>query len=155
MGVTESPRGRPAPLVQLGRCCYRRDDGALSGLLRRHRTIVRVCVDGRAADRSFDLLVSLYAGFISERCTDHLRVGGTLLVNPSHGDAAMASIDPRYQLTGVVVSRNGDYSIVRSGLGDYLIPKKPQIVTVEGLHESGRGIGYTTSPFAYLFTRIS
>ena len=47
------------------------------------------------AGESFDLLVSLYAGFVSEHCTDHLRIGGTLLVNPSHGDAAMASIDPR------------------------------------------------------------
>lgn len=42
----------------------------------------------------FDLLVSLYAGFISEHCTQHLRVGGMLLVNASHGDVAMASIDP-------------------------------------------------------------
>ena len=44
-------------------------------------------------NESFDLLVSLYAGFVSEHCTRHLRVGGTLLVGPSHGDAAMASID--------------------------------------------------------------
>jgi len=55
-----------------------------------------------ATDESFDLLVSLYAGFVCEHCTDHLRVGGTLLVNPSHGDAAMASIDARYELTGVI-----------------------------------------------------
>ena len=41
-------------------------------------------------DGEFDLLISLYAGFVSEACTRHLRVGGTLLVNPSHGDAAMA-----------------------------------------------------------------
>ncbi|RZV47206.1 MAG: hypothetical protein EX267_01720 [Acidimicrobiia bacterium] len=54
---------------------------------------------------SFDLLVSLYAGFVSEHCTDYLKVGGTLLVNPSHGDVAMASIDPRYELSGVVTSR--------------------------------------------------
>ena len=59
-------------------------------------------------DESFDLLVSLYAGFVSEHCTNHLRVGGTLLVNPSHGDAAMASIDPRYELTGVVTGSKGD-----------------------------------------------
>ena len=48
-------------------------------------------------EQSFDLLVSLYAGFISEHCTKYLRIGGSLLVNPSHGDAAMASIDPRYR----------------------------------------------------------
>lgn len=103
----------------------------------------------------FDLLVSLYAGFISEHCTQHLRVGGTLLVNPSHGDAAMASIDPRYELAGVVISRDGDYRIDTSGLDRYLIPKKPQAITVDGLHASNRGIGYTTSPFAYVFTRVS
>jgi hypothetical protein len=51
-------------------------------------------------EHSFDLLVSLYAGFISEHCTDHLKIGGTLLAKPSHGDAAMASVDPRYQLSG-------------------------------------------------------
>ena len=103
----------------------------------------------------FDLLVSLYAGFISEHCTEHLRVGGTLLVNPSHGDVAMASIDPRYELAGVVVSRAGDYRIATTDLDAYLVPKKPQAVTVDSLHATNRGIGYTTSPFAYLFTRIA
>ncbi|TFH20289.1 MAG: hypothetical protein E4H05_02675 [Acidimicrobiales bacterium] len=37
-------------------------------------------------DGEFDLLISLYAGFVSEACTRYLRIGGTLLVNPSHGD---------------------------------------------------------------------
>jgi hypothetical protein len=103
----------------------------------------------------FDLLVSLYAGFISEHCTHHLRIGGTLLVNPSHGDAAMASIDPRYELSAVIISCDGNYKIDSTGLDGYLIPKKQQTVTIAGLHKSGRGIGYTKSPFAYLFTRIA
>lgn len=106
-------------------------------------------------DEHFDLLVSLYAGFISEHCTQHLRVGGTLLVNPSHGDAAMASIDPRYRLSGVVISRDGNYRVDTTGLDTYLIPKKPREVTIDDLHDSGRGIGYTKSPFAYLFERVS
>ncbi len=102
---------------------------------------------------SFDLLVSLYAGFISEHCTDYLRVGGTLLVNPSHGDAAMASIDPRYELAGVVDSREGNYRVRTDALDDYLIPKNDQAITVDSLHSSGRGIAYTRPAFAYLFTR--
>ncbi len=106
-------------------------------------------------DEHFDLLVSLYAGFVSEHCTRHLRIGGTLLVNPSHGDTAMASIDPRYELAGIVTSRHGEYQVSNSDLDTYLIPKKPQSITVDGLHEAGRGIGYTKSPFAYLFTRIA
>ncbi|MEZ5382918.1 MAG: class I SAM-dependent methyltransferase [Microthrixaceae bacterium] len=106
-------------------------------------------------EEHFDLLVSLYGGFISEHCTQHLRIGGTLLVNASHGDAAMASIDPRYRLSGTIHARSGGYRVDTSQLDTYLIPKKPQVVTRESLHEAGRGIGYTRSPFAYLFTRVS
>ena len=106
-------------------------------------------------DDHFDLLVSLYAGFISEHCTQHLKIGGTLLVNPSHGDAAMASIDPRYQLAGVIKSSSGNYRVDTNDLDTYLIPKKPLPITAETLHQSFRGIGYTKSPFAYLFTRIA
>ncbi len=102
---------------------------------------------------SFDLLVSLYAGFVSEACTEYLRVGGTLLVNPSHGDAAMASIDPRYRLAAVVKARSGTYRIAADRLENHLVPKKPIEITPAMLHERGRGIAYTTAPFAYLFQR--
>lgn len=102
----------------------------------------------------FDLLVSLYAGYISEHCTDHLKVGGILLVNPSHGDAAMASIDPRYELFGVVISRDGDYKVHTANLDGYLVPKKAVEVTKEMLHKTGRGIAYRKSAFAYLFKRL-
>lgn len=104
-------------------------------------------------NKGFDLLVSLYAGFVSEHCTKHLAIGGTLLVNPSHGDAAMASIDQRYELTGIVESNGGGYQVGTDELDTYLIPKKGQAISIESLHASGRGIGYTRSPFAYLFTR--
>lgn len=102
---------------------------------------------------SVDLLVSLYAGFVSEHCTDLLAPGGTLLVNPSHGDAAMASIDPRYQFSRVVIASGDDYRVDTEDLDTYLVPKQPQPITVDSLHQSGRGIGYTRSPFAYLFTK--
>jgi len=103
------------------------------------------------ADQSVGLLVSLYAGFVSEYCTRYLHPGGWLLVNPSHGDVAMASIDPRYHLAAVVNARSGDYKVTDRGLDSYLIPKRPIDVTPELLHERGRGIAYTKSPFAYLF----
>jgi len=104
-------------------------------------------------DEEFDLLVSLYAGFVSEACTRYLRVGGTLLVAPSHGDAALASIDGRYDLSGVVTARSGEYGVRTEGLDTYLIPKKSVAITPALLHQQQRGIAYTKSPFAYLFTR--
>ncbi len=102
---------------------------------------------------TFDLLISLYAGFVSEHCTRYLRVGGHLLVNSSHGDAAMASIDPRYRLVAVVMSRSSEYAVSTRELGSYLVPKSPEPVTRERLHDTGRGIAYTRSPFAYVFER--
>ena len=104
---------------------------------------------------AFDLLISLYAGFVSEHCTKHLRVGGYLLANPSHGDVAMASIDPRYRFWGVVVSRSGRYAVQTENLETYLIPKREVEITVERLHDIGRGVAYTKSPFAYLFQRVA
>ena len=104
---------------------------------------------------SFDLLVSLYAGFVSEACTEYLRVGGVLLVAPSNGDTAMASIDSRYELSGVVISRSGSYRVRTDSLGTYLTPKNPLTITSDFLHEHRRGVAYTKSPFAYLFARTS
>lgn len=105
-------------------------------------------------DESFDLLISLYAGFISEHCTRYLKKGGSFLVNPSHGDAAMASIDSRYELSGVFASHAGGYTVRTIGLDKYLVPKKSIEITPEFLHKHGRGISYTRSAFAYLFKRI-
>jgi len=103
-------------------------------------------------EQSFDLLLSLYGGFICEPCTRFLKIGGHFLVNPSHGDAAIASIDNRYELEAVVLSKSG-YQIRTSGLDQYLIPKRPKELNAEVIHHLGRGIGYTKSAFAYLFKR--
>ncbi|NNF63198.1 MAG: hypothetical protein HKN07_02990 [Acidimicrobiia bacterium] len=104
---------------------------------------------------AFDLLISLYAGFVSEYCSQHLRIGGVLLVNPSHGDAALASIDPRFELCGVVLHRSGAYRVSTDALDSYFEPKKPITITRSAVLQLGRGIGYTRSAFAYLFRRVS
>lgn len=103
---------------------------------------------------SFDLLISLYAGFISEACGHLLRIGGMLLANASHGDAALAALDPRFKLYAVINSANGRYSVTDQNLDSYMVPKKPQTITRDSLLKSCRGIAYTKSPFAYLFRRV-
>ena len=52
-------------------------------------------------EASFDLLISLNAGFISQAAKRFLRPGGLLLVNDGHYDARRAWVDPDYQLRGV------------------------------------------------------
>lgn len=103
----------------------------------------------------YDLLISQYAGFVSMYCTHYLKIGGLLLANNSHGDASMASIDPRYELVGVINHRGEKFSVKSNQLADYLIPKSGRPVIKETLLASGRGVGYTRSASAYLFQRTS
>ncbi|UWR98698.1 class I SAM-dependent methyltransferase [Phaeobacter inhibens] len=103
---------------------------------------------------SFDLLISLYAGLISEPCGRLLRIGGHFLVNSSHGDAALAALDPRFRLVAVVTSASGCYEVTDQHLDSYMVPRKPQTITRDSLMKSGRGVAYTKSPFAYLFERV-
>jgi hypothetical protein len=101
----------------------------------------------------FDLLVSLYSGPLSGHCTPYLRLGGMLLANASHGDVALASIDPRYELAAVVLRRGGGYRVSPDDLGSHLVPKRPIEVTRELIERTGRGIAYTKFADAYLFRR--
>ena len=106
-------------------------------------------------DDSIDLLNSLYAGFISEYCTRYVGIGGHLLVNSSHGDAAMASIDPRWRLTAVIDRRGDRYHVRTERLADYLVPKRGTPPTPAELHQLGRGIAYTRTAAAYLFQKVA
>lgn len=105
-------------------------------------------------DESFDMLFSLYAGFISKPCKRYLRIGGVLAVNNSHGDAGLASIDPDYELAGVIKGRGDRLHVSRDALDRYFVPKKPVVQTEDYLRGLGRGIGYTAVAKGYLFRRI-
>lgn len=103
----------------------------------------------------FDLLISQYAGFISGVCKPYLRNGGYLLVNNSHGDAGMASLDPDYRLIGALHQRSDKYRLSTASLEDYFIPKKDITVTREHLLERKKGIGYTRTAALYLFQKVN
>lgn len=103
---------------------------------------------------SVDLLISLYAGFISDACAGYLRSGGHLLANTSHGDVALATLDPRYRLVGVVVKRSTGYRLLIDGLNDYIEPKSGREPTEAEIRASGRGIAYRKPASAYLFRRL-
>ena len=51
---------------------------------------------------SFDLLISLNGGFISQHCCRFLKNGGLLLVNNGHYDANRAYVDPAYEFVAAL-----------------------------------------------------
>jgi len=104
-------------------------------------------------DGSFDLLLSLYAGFISAPCKRYLKVGGILAVNNSHGDAGLASIDEDYRFMGVIQGRGDRMHVTESNLDAYFKPRNGQPVTAALLRKLGRSIAYTKKAPVYLFRR--
>jgi hypothetical protein len=106
-------------------------------------------------DAHYDLLISQYAGFVSQFCKRYLKIGGRLLANNSHGDASMAFIDDDYQLTAVIQQRNGRHTLSTRSLDSYFIPKKPVEVTKEYLERTQKGVGYTKTAASYIFQRIA
>ena len=107
------------------------------------------------SEADFDLLISQYAGFISQHCKKYLKIGGILLANNSHGDASMASIDEHYTFVGAIMRRNDKYRLTETNLESYLIPKSGNVVTKQSLEQTNRGVGYTKPASMYLFMRIA
>ncbi len=99
---------------------------------------------------SFDLLISLYAGFVSQACGWLLRPGGLLLANDSHGDASMAALDPSFELVGAFTRRDRPRT---DELDTYLQPKSGRAATTDELRRTGRGVAATRDAKAYLFRR--
>ncbi len=106
------------------------------------------------AEESFDLLISLNAGFVSQHCKRYLKAGGVLLVNNLHGDANMARLDPDYAFGGAISGRGERFRLIETDLSSYFVPKRNIEVTREYLQRTRRGVAFTRRAFAYAFKRV-
>ena len=104
--------------------------------------------------QSFDLLLSFYAGFISEYCTHYLRPQGILVANNSHGDAPLAYLNSDYQLIGVVNRKAARFKLSFDNLDTYFVTKSGKPIIKEELLKSMQGPGYTKTTYAYIFQKV-
>lgn len=105
-------------------------------------------------EEKYDLLISQYAGFVSKYCKRYMKIDGILLVNNSHGDASMASIDDDLVFIAVILKNGSKHTISEKKLTEYFVPKKAMEITVEVLESIQKGIGYTKVASSYLFRRV-
>lgn len=102
---------------------------------------------------SFDILISLYSGFISKYCGDYLKKGGILLANNSHGDAPLAFLDKRFKLIAVVKRNGNRFSYSENALDTYFIPKSKKPFDSETIEKTMKGPAYTKTAYAYVFNK--
>ena len=111
------------------------------------------------ADGSVDLLISQYAGFVSESCRRYLARGGYLIANNSHGDAGLALCDREFRLVAVVNRRGDRWALDTRNLPDYFVPKSRTVPTepselADHIRALGKGIGYTRTATDYVFEKV-
>ena len=104
-------------------------------------------------DSYFDLMISLYAGFISQACKRYLKVGGILLVNDSHGDATRAYMDKDYEFLGVVIYSKGSYRVDYSNNEKYFKMKSNKPIPIDIVCEKMKGPKYACQTEYYLFKK--
>lgn len=104
---------------------------------------------------SFDLLISLYAGSISQYCGNYLRRGGILLANNSHGDAPLAYLDTRFEFIGVVKRNGNRFGYSDNALESYFVPKGKKLMDKEAIEKTMKGPAYAKTAYAYVFRKIN
>ena len=102
----------------------------------------------------FDLLISQWAGPVSQVCKRWLRAGGILLANDSHVDASLAQVDPDYQLVAVLERRSGGRHLLSEDhLDAFFLPKSGVPPEPSELQRRTRPPRYTRVAAQYLFRR--
>lgn len=98
--------------------------------------------------KKVDMLISQFAGFVGQATKKHLKKGGILLCNDSHGDATLAYLDDDYDFIGVVESNN---AIITNGLEKYFKFTKERQIDVSLVLSKMKGPRYKYQPYSYIF----
>lgn len=100
----------------------------------------------------FDLLLSLFAGNVSQSCKRYLKAGGILVTNNFQGDARQAAADHEFQMIAVVSYQAKKYSLLQDPVVERFMPgrakRKPYTRQVS------RGIEYVEDEDYFVFRKV-
>jgi hypothetical protein len=102
----------------------------------------------------YDLLISQFAGFVSQACKKYLKSGGILLVNDSHGDATKAKFDKDFEFIGVLNFREDKYYISTENLDEYFTFKRKRPIDIDKVTKTMKGPKYKNNCDYYLFRKL-
>ena len=105
-------------------------------------------------EESFDLLISLYSGFVSEYCTKYIKENGIVLANNSHGDAPLAFLNNELDLIAVVKRRGEYFTLSEKELDTYFKTKSGKKLNREEIKRTMKGSAYTKTAYAYVFRKL-
>ncbi|XHH08359.1 MAG: hypothetical protein ACFCUE_12410 [Candidatus Bathyarchaeia archaeon] len=121
------------------------DDTQLIEYVRKHSEVSEPCIKVHETDyrqtidekeESFDLILSLNSGFVSQYCSKYLKKNGLLLANNSHYDAVKAYTDKEnYIVTGIFTNSS---TLKAKDLEAFFLTKKHLPITSEMVIENSK-----------------
>lgn len=105
-------------------------------------------------ENSFDVLISLYSGFISQHCKKYLKKNGILIANNSHGDASIAFTDKDYELVSIVKRNGNNFRFISEKLEAYFVKKDGTPIDTLKVQKRMVGEAFTKTGYAYVFIKI-
>lgn len=89
----------------------------------------------REEKASFDLLISLSSGLVSQACGAYLKKGGVLFADNEHYDAIKAYTDLGFKLIGVFKTTE-KYIEAEDSIHSYFVTTKGKQITLEMVNEN-------------------
>ncbi len=105
-------------------------------------------------EKSFDIMFSFYAGFISQYCKSFLKENGLLITNNSHGDATLAITDKDFKCIGVVIRNGQKFRIKTDALNEFITKKNGTEIDIKKVKDKMIGEKFAKYAYAYVFQKI-
>jgi hypothetical protein len=102
----------------------------------------------------FDLLISLYAGGVSQACKEYLKIGGIVVTNDHQNDVDGVINNTGLKLKAIVKYSSGKYRFLDKNVETHLASMRKRKKSKNYLQSTSQGVAYRESiDVYYLFER--
>ncbi len=105
-------------------------------------------------ENNFDLLLSIYAGGITESCKKYIKPGGIIVSNNHHNDAQQALKDSSFRLEALI-RRKGKKYHMENGTGEEMFKVlQEHSMPLRYMKNSSSGMKYVDNEYYFVFRKI-
>jgi len=105
-------------------------------------------------ENNYDLLLSIYAGGITESCKRYVKPGGIIVSNNHRNDAQQAIKDSSIRLEALIRRKGKKYNI-ENGTGEKMLEAlQEHSVPTKNMKNSSSGLKYVDNEYYFVFRKI-
>lgn len=105
-------------------------------------------------ENNYDLLLSIYAGGVTESCRKYIKTGGIILSNNHQNDALQALNDSYVRLEALIRRKGKKYHIENCTDEKMLKALQGHSMTSKSMRNSGSGMEYVDNEHYFVFRKI-